>query len=104
VTFSVSCIITKLQLEVIVYKSTVRLSLGLSVCLFIAVAIMLSNAVSFQFTGSRELGLGDEIVKPNTDGLGHDYQAVDIDPSPRESTSKAAVFGRSLRSLLSAWH
>jgi hypothetical protein len=72
-----------------------RLSLGLSACMVIAIAfvIMLSNAAKFQFIGSKQLGFGDESVKPiNTDGYGHYSQAVDtIDPSVRENSSQAAV-------------
>jgi hypothetical protein len=53
---------------------------------------MLSNAVKFQSIGSKQLGSGDESVKPNnTDGHGHDSQAVDIDPSQLGCPSQAAV-------------
>jgi hypothetical protein len=68
-----------------------RLSLGLSACMLMAAALTLSNAAKFQFIGSKQLGSGDDSVKPNnTDGHGHGSQAVDIDPSQRESPSQAA--------------
>jgi hypothetical protein len=72
------------------------LSLCLSACIFIAVALTLGNAVNFQFIGAKQLGFGvgfgDASVKPNTDhGHDHDSQAVDIDPSQQESRSQAAV-------------
>jgi hypothetical protein len=69
-------------------------SVALFACTFIAVALALSNAVKFQFIGSKQLGFGDVSVKPNTDGdhdHEHDSQAVDLDPSQRESHSQAAV-------------
>jgi hypothetical protein len=75
-------------------------SLGLSVCIVIAVALTLRNAVKFQFIGSKQLGLlevtfgvsfGNESFWSDTDGHGHDSQAVSIDPSQRGSTSQATV-------------
>jgi hypothetical protein len=72
---------------------TRRFSLGRSACLFIvAIVFMLRNGVKFQFIGSKQLGFGDESVKPNKDGHGPDFQALDIDPSLRGSPSQAAVF------------
>jgi hypothetical protein len=75
----------------VVGVTTRRLSLGISVCVVIAVAFTLNNAANFQFIGLKRLGLKDEIGKRNTDGHGHDSQTVDIDPSQQESTSQAAV-------------
>jgi hypothetical protein len=69
----------------------VSVTTRLSTCIFIAVVFMLSNAVKFQFIGSKRLGFGDESVKPNPDGHEYDSQAVDIDPSLRESPPQAAV-------------
>jgi hypothetical protein len=71
--------------------TTRRLSLGLSACIFIAVAFMLSNAVKFQLIGSKRLGFGHESFKPNANGHGYDSQAVGIDPILRESSPPAAV-------------
>jgi hypothetical protein len=69
-----------------------RLSLGLSVCIVIAVAITLRDAANFQFIGSQQLGSGAESMKPNnTDVHEDDSQAVDSNPSQRGSTSQAAV-------------
>jgi hypothetical protein len=66
---------------------------GLSACMLIAVAVTLSNAAKFQFIGSKQLSSGEESVKPNnTEGHGHDSQAVDtVYPSPRESQAAIAV-------------
>jgi hypothetical protein len=69
--------------------------LGLSTSLFIVLAlaiVVLINVVNFEFIVSDRLGFGEENVKPNTDGDGHDSQAVDtVDPSVRGSTLQAAV-------------
>jgi hypothetical protein len=81
---------------VVMGVATRGLSLRLSACMVVAIAIivMLSNAAEFQFTGLKQLGFGDVSMKPhNSDGYGHDSQALDtIDPSLlREIPSKAAV-------------
>jgi hypothetical protein len=65
------------------------LSLGLSACIVIAVALTLSNAVKFQFIGSKKLGF--EVSFGNESFHGHDSQTVDIDPSQRGSPFQAAV-------------
>jgi hypothetical protein len=69
--------------------------LGLSTSLFIVLAlaiVVLINVVNFEFIVSDRLGFGEENVKPNTDGDGHDSQAVDtVDPSVRGSTSHEEV-------------
>jgi hypothetical protein len=83
---------------------TRRLSLGLFTCMLIAVTLMLSNAAKFQFIDSKELGFGEVSVKPNnTDGHGHDFQVVNMDPSQRDSPSQAAP-GNSTRGNSSLPH
>jgi hypothetical protein len=89
--------------DVVIGVTTRRLSFGLSTCMFIAVTVMFSNNAKFQSNASRELGFGDESVKPAlpdnvtrgnsslpySSGL---RVAVDtIDPSLRENPSQAKV-------------
>jgi hypothetical protein len=77
--------------EVCVTTTTRPLRLGLCVCLFIATVYMIRNAVQLQSFASKGLDVGDEKVKPNIEGHGHDFQAVDtIDPTVRGSPTQAA--------------
>jgi hypothetical protein len=72
--------------------ATRPLFFGLWACLFLATVCMISNAVQFQESiASKRLDFGDERVKPNIDGHGPDFQAVDtIDPAVRGSPSQAS--------------